>query len=287
MTTLSRIVRVAERELVEDLGVEARRPGDVREPAAERAGHRRGGRGLDHEVVHPGLAAALALAADGAGGERDDRGALAAVGGLERAQAPGRARSRRRSGAAGRRTRGRSGCAVKRLERLLGVAGGVGDEAERLELAGEDLAVDRVVLDEQQHAALALGLLAARGAGGAPGRARRRAATADTGSGSSTRTVVPSPQRALDADRPAHRLDELLADHEPEPGAPGAPLAGLGERAEEPRAILGGDADALVGDREASAPRVDAERHSPASVNLIALPTRLPSTWRSRIASAS
>ena len=128
-------------------------------PAPQRGGHRRRGGRLDHQVVHARGAAPLALAAHGGGGEGDDRGAAA---GRPRTRAGGgRARSRRRREQQVAEHEPVAG-GGEALQRFLGALGGVGDEAERLELAGEDLAVDGVVLDEQNDAALALGVVARR-----------------------------------------------------------------------------------------------------------------------------
>ena len=76
----------------------------------------------------------------------------------------------------------------------------------------------------------------------------------------------------------------MIADGETQPGAAGG-RAGLGLR--EGREDLGQrlrlDAGAGVADLEAQArpsARVIASRTSPAAVNLIALPSRLSSTWR-------
>ena len=104
---------------------------------------------------------------------------------------------------------------------------------------------------------------------------------------------------AVDADRPAHALDQPLADRQPQAGP--AKLArrravGLGERLEEPCRGFRADADAGVGhfeahrgvqssgDRSTSCVRTTT---SPCSVNLTALPTRFISTCRMRPASPS
>ncbi len=66
--------------------------------------------------------------------------------------------------------------------------------------------------------------------------------------------VLPDPLLALEPDATAHHAHELLADGEPEPGAAVASrgrAVGLGEGVEDARALLRGDADAGVGDREA------------------------------------
>src|SRR5207302_6832576 len=61
----------------------------------------------------------------------------------------------------------------------------------------------------------------------------------------------PAPGLARDADLPAHQPDELLADRQPEPGAAELPrrrAVALRKRLEEPRGLLGRDADARVRD---------------------------------------
>ncbi|MFO0747453.1 MAG: hypothetical protein U1F43_17580 [Myxococcota bacterium] len=68
---------------------------------------------------------------------------------------------------------------------------------------------------------------------------------------------------ALDADLAAHELDQLAADGEPEAGAAVAPrvrAVDLREGAEEAAQVLGGDADAGVGDRHAHATRARCAR---------------------------
>ena len=93
-----------------------------------------------------------------------------------------------------------------------------------------------------------------------------------------------------------HELDELAADREPEPGA--AELArhaaiGLLESFEDALLLIGCDADARIGDGEFQdalpqrrpGRRPTANNTAPDSVNLTALLTRLPSTWRRRIGS--
>ena len=101
---------------------------------------------------------------------------------------------------------------------------------------------------------------------------------------------------ALDADRAAHRDDDLLADCKAEAGAAEAAVdAGidLREFAEQFLARFRRDADAGVPDLEPQ-PRLLAlalsdegrASRSPRSVNLTALPSRLMRTWRSRFTSA-
>ena len=103
------------------------------------------------------MRAAFPLAAQGAGGQRDDRGAVTTGAPLQRTQtacelvAVGAGKLDVREDEAVAAT-------LVVVERLDGVRGGVRDEADRLELAREDLAVDRVVLHEQQQAASALGV---------------------------------------------------------------------------------------------------------------------------------
>ena len=100
-------------------------------------------------------------------------------------------------------------------------------------------------------------------------------------------------ERAVHADLAAHQPDQLPADRQPQPGAAvlaGGGGIGLAERAEDLRLGLLRDADAGVGDLEAQlslARRCARTRTmtSPRSVNLMALPTRLISTWRRRIGS--
>ena len=98
--------------------------------------------------------------------------------------------------------------------------------------------------------------------------------------------------RALDLDAAAHALDDAPGDREAEAGA--AELArgaavGLLEFAEDAGLLLGRDADAGVAhlerDLAGPAPRLDDDATPPLSVNLMALPARLSSTWRSRAAS--
>src|SRR4051812_3710607 len=68
----------------------------------------------------------------------------------------------------------------------------------------------------------------------------------------------------VDPDPPAHRRHEPLSDEEPEPCARGLVVAAAVELAEDPLALGGGDADALVGDADLDAvrpaPRLDAHR---------------------------
>ena len=89
---------------------------------------------------------------------------------------------------------------AEQLERLVPVVGGVGAEADRVELVQEHRPVDRVVLGDEDEAPLAIGL--ARGsacgrlAGASPVRASAPGTTAagsPTGSGTMSRIVVPVP----------------------------------------------------------------------------------------------
>ena len=121
------------------------------------------------------------------------------------------------------------------------------------------------------------------------GRRRRRSAPR-SGSGCPAR-------RALDPEPAAHHRDQPRRDRQPEAGA--AVLArgravGLGEGLEDQLLLLGRDADAGVAHRRRRASRqLGAAAASPrprpaprrASVNLMALPTRLTITCRSRAAS--
>ena len=96
---------------------------------------------------------------------------------------------------------------------------------------------------------------------------------------------------ALDADRAAHQLDELPTDREPEPRAAetarGAAVR-LREALEDLGLALRRDADATA-TRTVACVGVSDARVSivtePASVNLMALPTRFISTWRTRTGS--
>ena len=94
----------------------------------------------------------------------------------------------------------------------------------------------------------------------------------------------------------AHQLDQLRADRQAQPGAAvGARgrAVGLGEGLEDDALLFRRDADAGVADGEMQQdvvvavwlPRVTRSSTSPRSVNLMALPTRLTSTCRSRPAS--
>jgi hypothetical protein len=67
------------------------------------------------------------------------------------------------------------------------------------------------------------------------------------------------PDRARDADLAPHRLDEALADRQPEAGAAEAPrrrLVGLREGGEDRPDLVGRDADAGVADADREAPRL-------------------------------
>jgi hypothetical protein len=99
----------------------------------------------------------------------------------------------------------------------------------------------------------------------------------------------------MHADGAAHQLDDPLADRKPQAGAaiqPGGRGVGLGECVEQP--LLRGrlDADAGVAHLEAQpvlgalvADPAHLIETEPRSVNLTALPTRLPRIWRSRTGS--
>ena len=124
------------------------------------------------------------------------------------------------------------------------------------------------------------------------GCAARRAAT-----GSSTRlkrNTEPRPGALLTSMRAAHHLDQLLRDREAEAGAAVAArcrAVGLREGLEQAGALRLADADAGVAHGEQQRRRAAPDRRctsiatSPRSVNLMALPSRLISTWRSRCGS--
>ena len=131
---------------------------------------------------------------------------------------------------------------------------------------------------------------------GSSGSLWLRAVLGCTPSVTVNQNVLPTSWPAVDPDCAAHQLDQLGRDGQTEPRAAepaGGRAVGLLERLEDRVQLLGGDADPRVGDREteddAVARRVPRGRRdttiSPCSVNLIALPTRLTRTWRSRPAS--
>ena len=97
---------------------------------------------------------------------------------------------------------------------------------------------------------------------------------------------------AFDRDRAGHALDNALGNGEAEPDAVEFPRRadiGLLEFVEDARLIFGDDADAGVahsdGDASGRSSGSTMIETPPRSVNLMALPTRLNSTWRSRAAS--
>ena len=108
--------------------------------------------------------------------------------------------------------------------------------------------------------------------------------------------VLPTPGLALDPDPSPHELDQLGRDRQTESRAAepaGCRTVGLLERLKDRFQLFNGDADPRVGDGEAEdgafAPRVPRDQRTRGfprrSVNLIALPTRLTRTCRSRPAS--
>ena len=123
------------------------------------------------------------------------------------------------------------------------------------------------------------------------GQLRRPARTL---SGRSKPNTEPLPTSLVDAQPAAHRLDQPPADGQAQPGAAepaGGRLVGLAEGLEQAGDLVLGDADAGVAHRDAQA-AVRARGSTctstaPVSVNLMALLTRLPITWRSRTGSAS
>ena len=151
----------------------------------------------------------------------------------------------------------------------------------------QDLAVGGVVVDDE-HARRRRQDDARR----AGSSARRRTTANGTGSG----TRCPGRARTR---RPARRpsiVDQPARDREAEPGAAEPPRGrrvGLGERLEQLRELLGRDADAGVAHLDAqqrdavvgALGRRRAPRPRRAAVNLIALASRLVSTWRSRCSS--
>ena len=113
--------------------------------------------------------------------------------------------------------------------------------------------------------------------------ARRRRAAATSGSVKQNR--LPSPGTLSTCELAAHLPDQMIADRQAEPGAAGGRAAlRLRERLEDLRQRLGLDADARCrSPRSAGAGR--RPQRSPAAprrprVNLMALPSRLSSTWR-------
>ena len=142
------------------------------------------------------------------------------------------------------------------------------------------------------------------GAGGGardaePRRSRRRScgqsgAGASAFIGRSSAKTEPLPTVAVGGEPPAHRLGQAPADGEAQAGAAEAArgrLVGLGEGLEQAGDLV------LAGCRcRCRAPRCAAPPSArgatwtitaPVSVNLMALLTRLPITWRSRVGSAS
>ena len=125
----------------------------------------------------------------------------------------------------------------------------LGVHAPRRGLPREDLAIRRVVVDDQHALAFELRLAEAR-IGGLRGCLGRFGADRQVERGSDTRL-------ALHFDRSAHQLDEALRDRQAEPGA--AVAAGrrgidLAERLEEPVHPVLRDPDAGVSNRELGRP---------------------------------
>ena len=152
----------------------------------------------------------------------------------------------------------------------------------------QDQPVGGIVVDDQGPA----GLRAARG----PARAARCVDRSCTASLTVNQKVLPLPGSLSTQMRAAHQLDQLGRDRQAQPGAAeaaGGRAVGLLERLEDRLQLLGRNADAGVGDGDqqgdCSSLGVPATETvtttSPRSVNLIALPTRLTRTWRSRPAS--
>ena len=108
--------------------------------------------------------------------------------------------------------------------------------------------------------------------------------------GSSIWKVEPLPSVEFDPDAAAMHLDDLLGDGEPEPGAAlglGVGAVDLMELLEDARLLFGGMPGPVSVTLTAKWPfaALAVTRTSPASVNLMALPTRLSSTWVRRCSS--
>ena len=135
--------------------------------------------------------------------------------------------------------------------------------------------------DDQHRPA---GEIGRRGAGARPPSAG--------GSGTMARKLEPSPGALSTSMRPPMRSTMRREIARPEPGAAelaGRAAVGLLEFAEDARLLLRRDADAgvahLEDDFSAAGPASTMTPTPPVSVNLMALPARLSSTWRKRVAS--
>ena len=139
------------------------------------------------------------------------------------------------------------------------VGGGVDRDAQDFELAGQDFEIDRIVVDRENPAF-----------GDSAGRCRPRHALGDRpfGTGEVERDDEGrSPAGlAFDRDAAAHQLGQPAHDRKAEPGAaeaPGGRAVGLGKGLEQAGRLLGGDADAGVGDRQGEAHAVVGLRQGP------------------------
>ena len=129
----------------------------------------------------------------------------------------------------------------------------------------------------------------------AGGTNRARPRLRSRGSGTMARKVEPLAGHAFDLDAAAHALDDAAGDRKPQAGAaelPGRAAVGLLEFVEDARLLLRRRCRCRcraprTRSRSLPAPASTTTLTPPVSVNLMALPARLSSTWRSRVTSPS
>ena len=180
-------------------------------------------------------------------------------------------------------------------QRLGAVLGDDDAMAVALQHRDRDRGVDGVVLGQQDVQARARRRVGRRASSNRPPHPRWPVTSASV---RSNQNVLPTPGSLVTPTLPAHQLDQLARDGEPEAGAAEAPRhrsVGLLEGAEQAvqRGLLDADpgVDHLDPHRRRSRRATSrVERRSvtpPALVNLTALPSRLISTCRSRCGSPS
>ena len=208
---------------------------------------RRGGDRLRQEDVDADLGAALLLLPAGVGAHQN-QGQLAGLGpgadlrrGLEAVEA---GQPPVEEHEAERVARARPVALLQQAQGLLGRVHRHRRDLPAVEERLQQLPARRRVLDDE-HRSLAH-------ARGRPARGRPGARLGPEAPGEEERAAPP--RLALDGQVPAHQPREAPADGEAEPGAAVAArgrAVGLGEGLEEPRLLLGRDADAGVADGEA------------------------------------